>query len=126
MVWAETAVFRADQEIIEELGAFVKANPSWIIEGCYGRWMEHLLPLATELVFMNPGEATCVSNCLARPWEAHKYSSQAEQDAKLPFLLDWVRKYYSRSDEISLQAHRRQFDSYEGKKTEVTVNGPED
>ena len=124
VVWSAVAVFRPEHEIIAELLRFVQTNPSWIIEGCYGRWMEHLLPHATEMVFMNPGEAACLSNCLARPWEAHKYSSKEEQDAKLAFLLDWVRGYYSRSGDMSLDAHRRLFDSYDGKKREITANEP--
>ena len=124
VVWSQVAVFRPDHEVIAELLRFVQANTSWIVEGCYGRWMEHLLPHATEMVFMNPGETACLSNCLARPWESHKYSSKEEQDAKLAFLLDWVRGYYSRSDGMSLQAHRRLFDSYDGQKREITANEP--
>lgn len=125
VVWSEAAEFRPDAEIIAELGRFVQANATWIIEGCYGRWIEHLLPHATEIVFLNPGEAACRANCLARPWEAHKYSSRAEQDARLAFLLDWVRGYYSRADDMSLAAHRRLFDAYAGRKTELTANQPD-
>ena len=125
VVWSPVAVFRPDHEIIAELLRFVQTNTSWIIEGCYGRWMEHLLPHATEMVFMNPGEAACLSNCLARPWEAHKYASKEEQDAKLALLLDWVCRYYARSDHMSLQAHRRLFDSYNGNKREITANEPD-
>jgi len=50
-------VFRSDAEIIRELGAFTGSNGSWIVEGCYGRFMEHLRAVCTEMVFMNPGEA---------------------------------------------------------------------
>ncbi len=125
VVWSHVAVFRPDHEIRTELLRFVQTNRAWVVEGCYGKCIEHLLPHATELVFMNPGAALCLSNCLSRPWEAHKYSSKEEQDAKLPFLLDWVRGYYSRSDDMSLQAHRRLFDSYAGKKREITVNEPD-
>jgi hypothetical protein len=71
------------------------------------------------MVFLNPGEAACLANCQTRPWEAEKYPSQAEQDAKLPFLLDWVRGYYSRTDDLSLWAHRRLFESFTGAKQEI-------
>lgn len=125
VVWAQVAVFRSGADIIRELSQFVEASSSWIVEGCYGRWMEHLLPHATEMVFMNPGEVVCLSNCLARTWEAHKYASKQEQDAALSFLLDWVRGYYSRSDDMSLQAHRRLFDSFDGQKREITANEPD-
>ena len=32
-------------------------------------------------------------HCRARPWEPGKYATKADQDAKLPLLLDWVRAY---------------------------------
>lgn len=122
VVWSQAAEFRPDHDIIADLERFVQAQASWVIEGCYGKWMEHLLPQSTEMVFMNPGVSTCQSNCQARPWEAHKYASKAEQDARLPFLLDWVRGYESRADDMALQAHRRLFDSYAGPKREITAN----
>ena len=122
VVWSKSVEFRPDREIIADLGQFLQANMSWIIEGCYGRWIEHMFPHATEIVFMNPGEMTCLSNCQARPWEAHKYPSKEAQDANLTFLLDWVRGYYTRSDDMSLLAHRRLFDSYAGNKREITAN----
>jgi adenylate kinase family enzyme len=121
VVWSRTefAKFQPDEEIIRELEAFVAAHPGWVVEGCYGRWMEHLQPHCTEMVFLNPGEAACLANCHARPWEPGKYPSQAEQDARLPFLLDWVRGYYSRSDDLSLSAHRRLFETFSGTKREI-------
>ena len=121
IVWSRTefAKFRPDDEIIRELDAFVAANPSWVVEGCYGRWMEHLQPHCTEMVFLNPGESVCLAHCRARPWEKGKYPSKAEQDAKLPFLLDWVRGYYSRTDDMSLATHRRIFDAFSGAKREI-------
>ena len=122
VVWSDAAVFRPDAEIVEALHHYVQANSSWIIEGCYGRWMSHLFPHATEIVFLNPGEATCLSNCRARPWEPHKYPSKEAQDSRLAALLDWVRGYYSRSDDMSLQMHRQLFDSYQGRKLEITAN----
>jgi hypothetical protein len=81
--------------------------------------MEHLQPHCIEMVFLNPGGAACLAHCRARPWEPGKYPSKAEQDAKLPSLLDWVRAYYTRSDDMSLAAHRRLFDSFSGVKREL-------
>ena len=126
VVWSPTeyAVFRPDADIIKDLSQFVQSAEGWVVEGCYGRWMEHLRPHCTEMVFMNPGEAVCLRNCAARPWERHKYASKQEQDAKLPLLLDWVRGYYSRSDDMSLRAHRRLFDSFQGLKREINLCGP--
>ena len=121
IVWSRTefAKFRPDEEIIRELDAFVAANPSWAVEGCYGRWMERLQLHCTEMVFLNPGEELCLTRCRTRPWETEKYPTKAEQDAKLPFLLDWVRGYYSRTDDMSLATHRRIFDGFSGAKQEI-------
>ena len=124
LVWSRTefAQFRSDEEITRELNAFVAANPAWVIEGCYGRWMEHLRAHGTEMVFLNPGEEACLRYCRARPWEPGKYAMKAEQDAKLPLLLEWVRAYATRSDDMSLAAHRRLFDSHTGPKRELTTS----
>jgi hypothetical protein len=62
-----------------------------------------------------------VAHCLARPWEPEKYSSKEEQDARLDFLLQWVREYESRTDEYSLFRHRLLFDDFEGPKREFTA-----
>jgi len=78
------------------------------------------LPLGPELVFLNPGEAACLRNCRARPWEPHKYASKADQDAKLAFLLGWVSDYYRRDDAMSYARHRAIYDAYAGPKREVT------
>ena len=125
VVWSPDApgVFRADGEIIEALAAFVQANASWIVEGCYGRWMEHLLPQCTEIVFCNPPEEVCLANCRARPWEPNKFKTKEEQDRWLPALLDWVHAYYSRTDDLSLSAHRRLFESFDGAKQEIGAIG---
>ena len=55
----------------------------------------------------------------ARPWEPHKCASKAEQNAKLAFLLEWVRDYYRRDGELSLTGHRALFSAYAGPKREV-------
>jgi adenylate kinase family enzyme len=124
VVWVSSAVdvFRPDSEIAAELAAFVSANPAWVIEGCYGRWMEHLLPHCTEIIFLNPSVEVCLANCHARPWEPNKFKTREEQDSWLPALLDWVRAYYTRTDDLSLLAHRRLFDSFHGIKREMQAH----
>jgi adenylate kinase family enzyme len=121
VVWSPTqfAKFRSDEEIIDELDDFVMAHSSWVVEGCHGRWMQYLQSHCTEMLFLNPGEAACLAHCRARPWEPKKYTNKAEQDAKLPLLLEWVHGYYTRTDDMSLHAHRRLFDSFIGAKQEL-------
>jgi hypothetical protein len=41
----------------------------------------------------------------------------------LDALLDWVAGYYTRDDQWSYIYHRRVFDGFAGKKTEVTQVG---
>ena len=77
------------------------------------------LPWATEIRFLNPGIETCLANCRRRLWEPEKYASKADQDARLEFLLQWVRDYAVRTDECSLARHRALYDGYSGSKLEI-------
>lgn len=113
------AVPRPLDEAMADLRRFAQASDSWVIEGCYGDFIEAALPFCTELVFMNPGKDVCLANNGKRPWETHKYESKEKQDSMLPFLLDWVGKYYERDDACSFQYHRRLFDGFEGEKHEI-------
>ena len=79
--------------------------------------------LLWTMVFLNPREATCLARFRARPWEPEKYPTKEEQDARLPLLLDWAHEYYSRTDDMSLGAHRRLFESFTGAKREIRAPG---
>jgi adenylate kinase family enzyme len=120
LAWESPAVRRPLPESAAMIHAFVRANPEWIVEGCYAGLVESILPFATELRFLNPGIDACVRNCRARPFEPHKYASMEEQNARLDFLLSWVREYAVRQDEYSLAAHCRLFDAFPGAKREYT------
>ena len=109
----------ASEKLIE---LFLADNENWVIEGCYSDLLELVIPHCTEIIFLNPGIEICATNCRNRPWEPHKYSSPEEQDANLDMLLTWVEQYSQRTDEFSLQAHRRIFDNYAGEKREYTSN----
>ena len=99
---------------------FIHEHSEWVIEGCYGDLLEHVLPYASEVRFLNPGVEACIANCRARPWEPEKYPSKEAQDQKLDFLLDWVREYETRDDEYGLKRHRQVFDRFPGRKREYT------
>jgi len=99
---------------------FIGAHPEWVIEGCYGDLLERVVPVATEIRFLNPGVEACIANCRSRPWEPDKYPSPDAQDRRLEFLLGWVREYESRTDEYSLARHREIFESFDGPKAEFS------
>jgi adenylate kinase family enzyme len=103
-----------------DIAAFVDANERWVIEGCYADLLELALPRCTQLVFLNPGIEACIANARSRPWEPHKYASKEAQDANLDMLIGWIRDYETRSDELSLVAHRALFDGFAGDKRELT------
>jgi adenylate kinase family enzyme len=113
------AVARPMADVRADLDAFFAAHPSWVAEGCYGDLVEMALPFCSELRFLNPGQEKCLEHCRQRPWEPHKYESKEKQDSMLPFLLDWVGKYYERDDAMSYKAHRRIFDAWQGAKLEL-------
>jgi adenylate kinase family enzyme len=102
-----------------EIAAFVDASDRWVIEGCYADLIDAALARCTRLVFLNPGVEACVANARARPWERHKYATQAAQDANLEMLIGWIRGYPTRSDEFALAAHRAIFDGFARDKTEL-------
>lgn len=119
LAWLPTSPPRRAPDALAKLTAFMAAE-RWVIEGCYADLVAHAATRSTELVFLNPGVDVCIAHCRARPWEPHKYASKHAQDANLPMLIDWVRGYETRTDELSLHAHRALFDSFTGPKREQT------
>ncbi len=122
LVWepGKIAMARSAASVDADLTRFLNYHERWVIEGCYTEWVELASRRCTELVFLNPGEAVCLSHCRARPWEPHKYVSPAEQDQKLDFLLGWVRAYYTRDESCSLRRHEQLFSAFAGAKRELT------
>jgi adenylate kinase family enzyme len=122
IVWEpnQVAVPRPADAVHADLAAFVARHPAWVIEGCDGDLAERVLPVATELVFLNPGLDACLANNRGRPYEPHKYASAEAQDRMLPNLLAWVESYYTRTDPRSYAFHRRLFDGHPGPKRELS------
>jgi adenylate kinase family enzyme len=122
VVWepGKIAVMRPLEAARADVERFLTTNPQWIVEGCYGELIELALPRCTEAIFLNPGLAACLANNRQRPWEPHKYESREAQDTMLEPLLAWVAGYYTRGDEWSYAYHRRVFDAFAGRKTELT------
>jgi adenylate kinase family enzyme len=110
------AVARATEAAAADVTAFCSTHDRWVVEGCYAALVGHAIAYSPLLLFIDPGMDACLAHCRNRPWEPHKYASKAEQDAKLEFLLTWVRGYYTRDDDLSLSAHRALFESYHGLK----------
>lgn len=122
LAWSAPAV-REDLAVsVKRIHDFVGEHEQWVIEGCYASLIEVAAAHARELVFLNPGTATCQENCRNRPWEPHKYESKKEQDQNLAMLLEWVAQYETRSDEFSLSAHRKLFEEFDRKKIEIRSN----
>lgn len=121
----KVAVARDPLEAHADVRAFCSGD-EWVVEGCYASLVSVSLAYSPRLIFLNPGEAQCLANCQARPWEPYKYASKQEQDERLAFLLEWVREYYHRDGELSLAGHRQCFEGYPGPKTELTSRPPLD
>lgn len=119
IAWEQELVPRDPKLARADVAAFCDSSEHWVVEGCYAGLIEVALARRPRLVFLNLGVEQCVANCLARPWESHKYASRAEQDERLAYLLAWVREYSTRDDELSMRAHRKLFDEYEGAKLEI-------
>jgi len=113
------AVQRDPAEAADEVRAFCRASDDWAIEGCYASLIEVALEFTPELILLDPGVDACIRHCEARPWEPHKYALKEEQDKHLAFLLEWVRGYYTRDGEMSLQSHEALYNSYAGPKRRI-------
>ena len=97
----QVAVPRSVEEAVSDVKAFCESREHWVVEGCYAALIETTLPFRPHVLVLDPGLEQCLSNCQARPWEPHKYSSKEEQDSSLSFLLNWVEEYYSREGDMS-------------------------
>jgi len=114
----QIAVPRPEAEALSAVRDFCSAHADWVVEGCYANLIAAALAFEPVLLFLNPGVEACLEHCRRRPHEPHKYATQAEQDARLEFLLQWVRDYPQREDAMSLHAHRACFEAYAGPKRE--------
>lgn len=121
----QIAVSRAVGEAIADVRNFCDANKDWIVEGCYASLIEAALQSGPRFLVLDPGLQQCIANCRSRQWEPHKYSSREEQDTHLGFLLEWVTEYYSRSGDMSFEAHKALYEHYDGPKQWLSaVNEP--
>ena len=115
----QIAVPRSASDASADVQSFCSVNDGWVIEGCYANLVRAAFRFKPLLLLLNPGKEQCISNCQSRPWEPHKYSSKAQQDERLSFLLAWVSDYYTRDGDMSLSAHVECFRAYTGPKKEL-------
>lgn len=107
---------------IGEINHFIAQHSQWVIEGCYSDLLASTLQQCSEIIFLNLPIELCIINAKKRPWEPHKYSSKAEQDANLPMLIDWISQYQVRTDSFSKSAHQKLYDDFLGKKAQFINN----
>ncbi|MBT8147408.1 MAG: shikimate kinase [Gammaproteobacteria bacterium] len=108
----------ADSEML--IKNFAQGNESWVIEGCYADLLRLAADEAGEIAFLNLPVKDCVENARSRPFEPHKYSSEAAQNQNLAMLIRWIEDYPDRDDSCSLSAHRKFFDAFPGRKSVLT------
>ncbi|MCO1336493.1 AAA family ATPase [Microbulbifer sp. OS29] len=106
----------------KEINKFLGINEGWVIEGCYSDLLEIVLPVSSEIVFLNLPVETCISNAKNRPWEPHKYASKEAQDKNLNMLIDWISEYPVRDDTFSKSSHEALYYHFIGKKIMYTDN----
>lgn len=104
--------------------SFMTNNSAWVIEGCYVDLLSIAAAQAQCAIFMDLSVPCCQKNAQNRPWEPHKYASEAEQDANLEMLLGWIADYKNRTDEFSYLAHQELFRSVTCARQRITENQP--
>lgn len=115
---SETPVTEHEQRA--DVERFLAENTRWVVEGWQSHLLSLVLPLSTELWFLDLPVEQCVENCRVRRWEPRKYPSMQKQDENLPTLLQWVRAYNTRDDAFSRAAHEAIFTEYAGSKVRFT------
>ena len=99
---------------------FTQDNESWVIEGCYADLLQLAASEADEAVFLDIPVQHCAENAKGRPFEPHKYSSEAAQNRNLAMLIKWIEDYPDRDDCCSQSAHRNFLDAFQGRKSVLT------
>ena len=61
------AVPRDPKRVFADLEQFCNSDSNWVIEGCYANYIQAALQYEPELVFLEPGQDACMSNCRNRP-----------------------------------------------------------
>ena len=129
-VTGKVGVLRDPIEAAHDVRLFCAGNKSFVIEGCYEDLIAAAFPYRPHLLFLDVSAEICERHCRARPFEPHKYASMEPQSAKLEFLLQWVRDYYTRPGRMSRTEHLKLFESYSGPKSrfeaEVTLGKTDD
>lgn len=111
---------------LKEIMTFINNSENWVIEGCYGDLIKHILPYTKLLIYLNLEINTCLENNKKRPWEAHKYQTLEAQKKNLNMLESWIKDYFVRNDEFSFSYHQQLFNSFKGEKIEYKNNWNED
>ncbi|MBU2869837.1 AAA family ATPase [Colwellia sp. E2M01] len=101
---------------------YINKHKSWVIEGCYADLLQLLTAKADNIIFLDLPVEACIDNAKKRPWEPHKYESEAAQDANLGMLIEWIRQYTKREDTFSHKTHTALYDEFTGKKERRTTN----
>jgi len=104
------------------IDTFLRANNSWVIEGCYADLMVFAQDASDQLIFLDLSVEQCIENAKNRPWETHKYPSRQAQDQSLPMLLAWIAEYNSREGCLSHSAHQQFYQQYQGHKRIIREN----
>jgi len=99
---------------------FIRDNANWVIEGCYADLLQLVASEAEEIAFLNIPVQKCIENARARPFEPHKYSSEAAQNQNLAMLIKWIEEYPDRDDSCSLSAHKKFLNTFQGRKSVLT------
>lgn len=119
LAWDPGPVRRPLALSVAELEQRLARHARWVAEGSYASLARAALARADELVLLTPGVAACLERCRARAWEPAKYASPAEQQQALAFLLEWVARYETRTDEYGLAAHRALLAQFAGARREI-------
>ena len=105
---------------IEELIKSELAKPTWVVEGVFGGLAHSFLSDANELIWLKLPWSVCKQRLQMRGSESKRHMSREQSESGLRNLIEWAKGYETRTDMQSYAGHLKLFESFGGKRYELS------
>ena len=113
-------VRRSDEDVAEIVSAHL-SQPTWVAEGVFGNLAKTFLSTATELIWLDPGQDTCVLRLRARGSESKRHINREQSALGLATLIEWAQTYEARTGSSSAAFHQEIYDGFSGRKEKLVT-----
>ncbi len=106
---------RSEEQVNQEL-EILKESDDWVVEGVFGELIEKLIPVATEIIFLDFPWDECEKSLIARGSEGSKQLDKKQAEVNFTDLLNWASRYNERDSKNSYYFHNNLFERFEREK----------